>query len=287
MTPIRTAATLALAEEWSLVLEAEGFSPEIRTLGDEFVLLVPEADAHRAVQALWAYERENPEETPVPDAPEWPGRGPLLTGVTAAVVLTGFFLIAATTEATVHWYERGRASAELIVRGEFWRAVTALTLHADFAHALSNAIAAAFFLTLVGTVIGPGVGAALILAAGAAGNIANAIFQGSLHTSVGASTAVFGAIGLLGGIGFARRRRQKTGRGAWLPLAASVALLAMIGTGGPRVDLWAHLWGLVIGGAAGFRLAASRASPLPPETQWKCGLVAIAVILVCWMMAFA
>lgn len=287
MTPIRMADTLALAEEWSLVLEAEGFSPEIRSFGDEFVLLVPAGDATRAVQALWAYERENRENASVSEIPSWPGRGPFLTGITVAAFLAASFFIAATTESTFHWYERGRASAELIVHGEFWRAVTALTLHADFAHAFSNAIAVAFFLTLLATAIGPGVGAALFLAAGAGGNIVNAIFQGSLHNSVGASTAIFGAIGVLGGIGFARRRRQAASRGAWLPLAASIALLAMIGTGGPRVDLWAHFWGLLIGGAAGFRLAPFADHPLPRAAQLQCGLITIAVVVVCWMMAFA
>jgi len=286
MTPIRIATTLALAEEWSLVLEAEGFAPEIRYLGEEFVVLVPLGYANRAVQALWTYESEN-QTAPSLEIPEWTGRGPFLAAITVAGAIMVFFFISATTEPTFHWYERGTASAERILRGEIWRTVTALTLHADAAHAVSNAIAAAFFITLAGTVMGPGVGAAVVLATGAGGNFLNAFLHGSPHESVGASTAIFGAIGLLGGIGFARRRRQTRNRGTWLPLAASVALLAMIGTNGPRVDLWAHLLGVSMGGVAGVSLAAFADRPLPLDSQWKLGIATTIVILVSWMMAFA
>lgn len=286
MTPIRTASTLELAEEWSLVLEAEGFAPEIRNLGEEFVVLVPSGDASRAVQTLWAYESEN-QPAGAPDTPEWKGRGPVLTGIAIAGAIVAFFFVSTISEPTLQWHERGMASAGSILRGELWRTVTALTLHADAAHAVSNAIAAAFFVTLAGTVVGPGAAAALILATGAAGNLLNAVLHGPPHASVGASTAIFGAIGLLGGIGFARRRREPRSRGTWLPLAASIALLAMIGTSGPRVDLWAHLLGVAMGGVAGVSLTALADRPMPLDVQRKLGIVTTGVIFVSWLMAFA
>lgn len=286
MTPVRTAPELALAEEWALVLEAEGLSPEIRHLGGEFVLFVPSDNAHRAVMALWAYESENRPET-APSEHDWSGLGPFFTSIAIAGAILIFFVVSVLTEPTFHWYERGSASAEQILHGEFWRIVTALTLHADFAHASSNSIAAIFFFTAVGTMLGPGLGAALILAAGAVGNFLNALLHGSSHVSVGASTAIFGAVGLLGGIGFSRRRRRRLrGRQAWVPLVASGALLAMIGTGGQRVDLWAHLLGLLMGGLAGISLATFVDRPVPLRLQWKLGITTIVVILVCWMMAF-
>ena len=78
--------------------------------------------------------------------------------------------------------------AELILAGELWRAVTALTLHADHAHLLSNAIACALFLSVVCGALGAGVGSALVLLAGAGGNLANALLHGSHRVSVGAAT---------------------------------------------------------------------------------------------------
>ena len=45
--------------------------------------------------------------------------------------------------------------------------------------------------------LGPGVGLWLLLLAGAGGNAVTAAVHGSDHVSVGASTAIFGAIGIL------------------------------------------------------------------------------------------
>ena len=122
-----------------------------------------------------------------------------------------------------------------------------------------------FFLTAVCRNLGPGLGAATVLGVGALGNLLNAWFHGFDHVSVGASTAVFGALGVLGGMGVVQRRRLGIhGRRAWIPLAAGVAILAMIGTGGPRVDLWAHLWGFVAGAGAGIAPLSMRSGRKPP-----------------------
>src|SRR5207245_1142953 len=85
------------------------------------------------------------------------------------------------------------------------------------------------------------------LRAGAGGNVLNAVLRGAHHSAVGASTAVFGAIGLLGGLQFGRKRRR---RGAWLPIAGSLALLAMLGSD-READIVAHLFGLLVGGVLG------------------------------------
>ena len=78
-----------------------------------------------------------------------------------------------TAEPTA-WFRAGSASAELIVRGQWWRAVTALTLHADLLHLFGNAVASVIFVTAVGRWLGAGIGAWLILLAGAGGNLITA-----------------------------------------------------------------------------------------------------------------
>jgi len=172
-----------------------------------------------------------------------------------------------------------------MLHGEPWRALTALALHADLAHVVGNAIAGTIFVGAVCGVLGVGLGGALVLASGGLGNLANALAHGSEYRSVGASTAIFGAVGILAAQGFARRRRRGIGgRRALAPIAAGLGLLAMLGTSA-RADLWGHLFGLVAGGILG--LAVTRVFPRPPgpAAQWLLGGAASAIFLACWSAA--
>jgi rhomboid protease GluP len=186
----------------------------------------------------------------------------------------------------VQWFERGSADADRILQGELWRTVTALSLHANLAHALSNAIGITVFLGALSSILGPGLSSALVLLAGAGGNLANALIYGSSHVSIGASTSVFGAVGMLGGLGLARRGQRKVPRRrAWVPVAAALALLAMLGTGGERVDVLAHLFGFLFGGVLGLLFAFVAPSPPGRLVQWVCGSAAFAVLIFCWLLA--
>jgi membrane associated rhomboid family serine protease len=106
----------------------------------------------------------------------------------------------------------------------------------------------ALFGSLVASAFGTGPGWLLILLSGILGNMASALLHGSGYVSIGASTAVFGAIGLLVGKAIVRRHRQNEDRRkAWLPLGGGLAFLAMLGATGQRVDLTAHFLGLCAG----------------------------------------
>ena len=271
-------------EEWELALVAQGLSPSLGRTRDGFVLSVPEEEVERALVGLSAYERENPHELRARDEPAEPPN--LVAGASIAGILLLFFFITVVWQPTSHWFERGSADADRILLGELWRTVTALTLHANLAHALSNAIGITLFLGALSSILGPGLASALVLLAGAGGNLANALVHGSAHVSVGASTSVFGAVGMLGGLGLARRGRKKVPRRrAWVPVAAALALLAMLGTGGERVDVLAHLFGFLFGGVLGLLFAF--VTPRPPgfRIQWACGSAAAAVLIYCWTLA--
>jgi len=273
-----------LAEEWELVLLAQGLSPSLRRTPEGVVLSVPPAEVGKAAASLSAYERENRRKAAEFVEPLEPGN--LLVAVAVALMLLVFFPITVQWPPALSWFARGGADAERILQGEFWRTVTALTLHADVAHALSNAVAVALFLGALSSMLVAGLGGALVLLAGAGGNLANAYLHGSPHVAVGASTAVFGAVGLLGSLGVTRRRRRPLSRRrAWLPVAAALALLGMLGSGGERVDIGAHLFGLLVGAALGIPIAW--VAPRPPGLliQWACGTVAVAVLVYCWILA--
>lgn len=281
---VRLARTRSQAEEWALVLEAEDLSPNLERTSQGFVVSVPPECAERAAAALEAYDSEN---RATPDSEvEWAGPAPLYAAVTVSSLILIFFLIVVWTDASVRWYDKGSAAAMSILRGEYWRTVTALTLHADWPHVLANTVAGVFLLTALGRVLGPGLAAAMVVVAGAGGNLLNAWLHGSFHVSVGASTAVFGALGVLGGTGVVKRHgRGFHGRNAWMPLGAGLALLAVLGTGGQRVDIWAHLMGFVAG--AGLGMLITIGSPHPPalRTQWTLGALAAAVVILCWVLA--
>jgi membrane associated rhomboid family serine protease len=272
-------------DEWALVLTSDGLSPNVRREPEGFVLSVPIHEAERAADVISAYERENRERESQPE-PEIPATGDAVTGLTVSAALLLFFFLTGPRNPAVIWFERGSADAERILLGELWRTVTALTLHADLGHALANALFGALFLGATCGSLGAGVGCALILLSGAGGNLANALFQGSHHVSVGASTAVFGAVGLLSGLAVARRRRQQsTRRPWWVPVGAGLALLAMLGTTGDRVDLWAHLFGLLVGAALGIPVGFALPRPPRPLVQWIFGSVAFLAVFYCWGLA--
>src|SRR5207244_553503 len=69
--------------------------------------------------------------------------------------------------------------------------------HADVGHLLANLIAGSILAVFLAQILGGGVTWLSVLASGAIGNAVNALFQPPSHTAIGASTAVFGAIGIL------------------------------------------------------------------------------------------
>lgn len=282
---VRVALRRRQADEWILVLEAEGLSPSVWQAPEGFVVGVPADEVERAKAALSAYESENPPR-PREARDEPTGSVHLYVALAVWVVLLDFFFIIDAWAPVAHWFEYGSADAERIVAGELWRSVTALTLHADLKHALANAIAGAIFLTAVCRRLGPGLGVALVLLTGVGGNLINAFAHETYHVSVGASTAVFGAVGVLGGIGVVRRRRVGVrGRYAWVPLAAGLALLAMLGTTGERIDLWAHLFGFAVGSVLGLAVALTVPGRPGARVQWVFGLVALALVVLSWAAA--
>lgn len=284
---LRLAATPELAEEWALVLLAIDLSPSVTPEPGGFALAVPIDQAERAEAALLAYERENRGVAAV-HPEELRGRAPLLTAIGAVGALLLFYSVTGPWDPSSPWFIRGAADAEDILAGELWRTATALTLHADLTHALGNALAGAVFLSAVGRLLGPGLGLALALIAGAEGNLANALLRSAAHVSVGASTAVFAALGLLAGVGIVRRgRRGVRGRQLWVPLAAALGLLAMLGSAGERVDLGAHLFGLVFGVGLGALAALASARVPGVRVQWACAAGVVGMLVLCWTVALA
>src|SRR5207253_8132371 len=114
-------------------------------------------------------------------------------GFHLAAALWAFYVVTGPAWRESAWARVGAADAARVLHGEPWRAVTALTLHADAAHLLGNVVSCAVFVTALARLVGVGVAGFAVLVAGTIGNLLAAALRRAGHTSVGASTAIFGA----------------------------------------------------------------------------------------------
>lgn len=285
LVALRSTRSHQRADEWALVLTAVGLSPSVRPQDGAFVVSLPPEQVEAASEALAAYERENPAPVATQPTPARETRRSRAGTLAAAALLVFFFLTGPHVPGN-RWFEAGRADAERIRAGELRRVATALTLHADLAHVAANAVMGALLVNVVCGGLGNGVGLAAVLLAGMGGNALNAAVHASSHSSVGASTAVFGALGLLCGQPLSWRRRSGT-RGWRLlaPLGAGLGVIAMLGVGGGRTDIWAHLFGFGAGVGLGFGLARVDSGRLGRGVQLRIGVLALAVMLACWSFA--
>jgi membrane associated rhomboid family serine protease len=199
-------------------------------------------------------------------------------------------LVTGTWDQGSVWFRAGSASAERIMHGDWWRAVTALTLHADLFHVVGNVIATLIFISSVGRWLGGGLGAMLILLSATAGNLLTAVYHRTNHDSVGASTATFAALGIIAGLQAVRRLSLRTRPGYWwVPIGAGLALFAMTGTMRGS-DYKAHLFGLGFGVlfGAGWAFAQLRRGWRAPRplVQALLGAVALGVVVASWLVAF-
>jgi len=287
---LRGRITREQARELELVLYSQGMASWVVRAGGAFGLGVQPFDLAPAQEILRLYEEENRVDEPerrAPGRPAPPAAGALESAVCVSLAMAGFFALAGPRDPDVAVFSVGSADAARILAGELWRTVTALCLHADLAHLVSNVVFGSLFLTLVGRILGPGVALLLVITAGAFGNLVNAVLRSSDHVSIGASTAVFGAVGLLCGLGVMRWRHRTGGlRRAAVPVAAGVGLLAMLGSAEGRVDVFAHLFGFLAGIPLG--LIAAAAFSKPPGVAVQLGAAACAAIAIgaSWWLAF-
>ncbi len=275
------------ADEWALVLTSQEIPSRIVREGEGLSVWVRGEDVARARTTLEAYERENApaphERTPAPD---YPGSAPTWVALLAAALLAVFYLVGGPRAAGGRFFEVGGADALRIGHGEVWRTVTALFLHLDLPHLAANMLFGAFFLAAVGRSVGPGLALVLVLLAGASGNLVNALLRDTPHVAVGASTAVFGAVGLLSGLRVVGRRAKGAGwRSRLAPLAAGLALLAMLGSAGDRVDVYAHLFGLLVGTLLGALAGGVLTGPPGMGGQLLAGAMACTAVAGSWLLA--
>lgn len=242
------------ALEWITALAADAIPYRLLKVGEEWQIQVPLHFGEKARGTIHDYEEVNIGWPPQPQRwveskalahPLWSG----LWG--AAFIIMVFFCFGAYDGNNPH-LRSGASDSVAIKEGQWWRPVTALTLHSGFEHLAGNAV----FLTILGGVVcrnlGVGLGWTLIVLSGIAGNTLVAFAsRDNPHLSVGASTACFGALGIAAMFQALENYRHFGGwksvwSRAWIPLCGGMALLGFAGTH-PGSDIAAHAAGFFCG----------------------------------------
>lgn len=275
--------------DWLLVLNARGIPHQTIQLSGREYIYVPPLLHQTALNELRDFTSESVAPAPPPQTRVFPHAFLASLALLPLILWHGW---------RVGWWDAPHflpppplwrdAGALDVVRiqvfNEWYRVVTALTLHADLPHLCGNVAFGALFLTLLARLTGVGRAVWLALLGGALGNAATVVLRPTPVVSLGFSTALFAAIGAIGGLMACRAQGR---RKAMLPVAAAAALLAMLGTAGQNTDYAAHLaglgCGLVLGGMESLRMGGRGAS-------WGRKTALPATVLACcaaWWWAFA
>jgi rhomboid protease GluP len=183
---------------------------------------------------------------------------------TIAIVFAFEFLSGAIWNARV-LVQMGAIVHGMLERGEYWRLVAAMFLHADFVHWLMNSWALYQLGTLFESMFGSTRFAFVYFVSGIVASIASSIRTEGL--SVGASGAIFGVLGAF--IFTIKRspvyRHETWTRGLVSQLIFWAGVNLVLGATIPVIDNTAHIAGLVTGLLLGF--IPHRVPPPPPGTS--------------------
>jgi rhomboid protease GluP len=290
MQPLFSRLSAEKVHTYSLVLSAIGVAHEVRRQGSTWSIAVWPAQRDAAVEAVALYLKENPPPQSTRDQAFLARGARTYSALYIAAILVLIHLLIAPGIEQGRFVSAFGADAAQIMTGELYRCATALLLHADIAHLLGNVAGLIMFGTVTASLCGWGLGWSMILAAGFAGNWVTAWWYGYNHLAIGASTAVFGAMGICTALSLWSYRRRKSRSiqrswRRWMPLAGGLALLGLLGTA-PQADLMAHLSGFASGlafGGAGVLAAGRLPYRTPVWLQWTAAVAACALVATCWL----
>jgi rhomboid protease GluP len=258
--------------DWGLVLLSQGIAATIDEDADGagWGLLVSTAEYPAAMRALRLYRLENR---------HWHWRQPLSSSGFLfdwnacfwAALLIGFYFLSHTFRP--EFQIAGRMDSSAVRAGEWWRLFTAILLHADIAHLVSNVSLGLVLLGLTMGRFGGGPGLLATYLAGAAGNVAGLLIYPNQHFGVGASGMVMGGLGMLAAQSVTLLRRNPISRKYVLrALMAGAMLFALFGLS-PETDVVAHFFGFASGILFGAVLLRLPPRWLNAKIHWGAGLL--------------
>lgn len=276
------------AEDHALVILAMKLPYWLYQDGDRYLLCVEEEQAEAVASQLERYHRESRFWPPRPAATPEEAPAGRYTLVLYAVALVGLFIVQR------QWLPFQRLgmmdTLGLLQNGQWWRVFTAQTLHADEAHLAGNLVSGICFAILVNRSFGAGLGWFMIILSGALGNLLTALtYYPDQHYSLGASTAVFGALGVLVGQA-ALYGLNPGGITTWkhrlIPIFGGITVLGLTGASGDNTDVLGHVFGFVAGTVIGVAVSWWTRCRIPPHRlQLPLGTAAILLPTLAWLTA--
>lgn len=273
--------------ELRLVLDSVGIAARAQHDRGEWFLIVPGSQVDRALAEIDSYREENASQRrgSVVSRPARSG-----AGLGVAVYIGTLLLLTVWDQRNLFgldWQTTGEMNAGAVMAGQVWRCFTALTLHVDAGHLIANLVFGVVLGWIAGRLLGGGAAWLVIVLAGGLGNFLNALLRPSPHSSIGASTAVFAALGVI--VVHALQDRganRETGFRRWSPLIAGLVLFGYTGIGGERTDVLAHLTGFVSGAILGWIACHVPSTWLDRRrAQQLSGLMVVVLIVLSWTLA--
>ena len=274
--------------EWIAVLSAAGFDYRLSHEATNWAIHLTDREVGAARAEIDAYEIEEHKWASVVDARP---AVKLLDDVSwspwwVAGLLAAFYAWLGPFKPDDSILRRAAIDNTAVAHGEWWRLISGLTIHSGSTHLAGNVICLLWFGHALCRTFGGGISWTLILASGVAGNYFAWLVKGTHGISVGASTAGFGALGILSAHAAIRNMRggvdsREVWTRKWLPLGAGFALLALLGTG-RGTDLAAHLFGFLCGMVLCLPVSWFGIERFPTWAQRVLQILCIAAVMTAW-----
>ena len=271
--------------DYSLVLLSQGIVHRLeRSPEGPFEIFVKPEHEPRAKLQLELYRRENPPKEENPPLPLSVSVQPAWV-LLAPVVCTLLDFSGKVTR----MHSAGISDADKILHGEWWRTITALSLHGDARHLASNLLSGYIVLNLMAFRIPLARMVPFLAISSAIANFFVALTVQTDFRSLGFSTFVFAAIGALSVIEFRLMPKETHGMlRRFAPLCAAASLAVFLGIG-ENADVLGHAYGFIAGLFCGLipkKKALRWGSPVAPvDTLWAAAYFAI--FFAGWKLALA
>ncbi len=271
------------AMDFGLVLASQGLVSTVTRIEDQWGVMVAEDDYDRSVETLRIWKNENL---------GWKWLNPLPTAA-GKFFHWGSLAWALATVAIYFWSaapgikEAGMMDSQMVAAGQWWRLFTAVTLHADLPHLLSNITSGLILLGLAMARYGTGIALLIAFLSGVGGNVAGFLLYPDAHRGLGASGMVMGALGLLAIASPADGWDRQVGIGLIMRgIVATFLMLVLIGFS-PRSDVVAHVGGYVGGVVFGLVMMHLSAKALKDSitSLAAAAVLFLTVIIITWWLA--